>query len=187
MRISRTLSAAALTAVALLGVAAPAGASASGAATVDGQLGADAGRGPTTALTQAAGTLHFALDATACRSAGGLFGRGYVGARGYMDEIGATNVTQLKIVITAQAKFTTAPVWRTVQGSAATYTYSFPGAANGASHSLLGPRPNLLWSYNFDANDDAANFLYRMSVKFIWSNPVSTVTNTLNTGQCFSN
>ncbi len=187
MRLRRTLTAAALGAVALVGAAAPAGASSGKVGELDGTLGTDAARGATTALSQAAGTLDYALDATACRSAGGLFGRGYVGARGYLDEIGATNVTQLKIVITAQAKFVSPPTWRTLPGSAATYTYAFRGAANGASHSLTGPRPNLVWAYSFDASDDANNFLYRMSVTFTWSNAVSSVTRTLTTGQCFSN
>src|SRR4051812_4610011 len=52
-------------------------------------------------LAQLAGTLHFSLDGYACRSAGGAFGHGFVGARGYMDEIGATNVNNMKITIVA--------------------------------------------------------------------------------------
>ena len=104
-----------------------------------------------------------------------------------MDELGATNVTKMTITITAQQKFTTRPIWRNVAGSSATYTYNFAGSPNSASHSLTGPRPGLLWSYNYSATDDANNYIYRMNLKFVWSNSVSRVTHSIATAACFSN
>ena len=65
-------------------------------------------------------------------------------------------------------------------GTTANYVYKFPGAPNSANHSLTG-RPGLVWSYNFSANDDANNFIYRMKLKFVWSNPSSSVTRTIAT------
>lgn len=142
---------------------------------------------PRSTLAQRAGQLDFALDGYSCRSTGGSLGHGFVGARGYMDELGATNVTSMKIAIVAQAKYTTAPTWRNVPGTTATYVYNFAGSPNSASHSLTGPAPGLVWSYNFSANDDANNFIYRMKLAFTWSNPSSVVKRTITTAACFSN
>lgn len=191
----KTMIAGVMAASAVVAVAAPG--SAASAATGDGPGGGTAGMhrlddgrrsaGPVHKAALAAGELNFGLDGVACQSFGGLFGAGYVGARGIMQEIGATNVTNMRIVVTPQAKYTTAPFWRNVPGTAKAFNYNFAGDANVTSHQLIGPARDLVWSYNFDADDDFNNYLYRMNVKFVWSNPTSVVTKVLNTAQCFSN
>ena len=176
-------------ALAALGVIAPgSAAAATDAAFGAGSEVASAGAaGAAKSERLAAGELNYALDGFQCTNSGGLNGRGFIGSRGYMEELGATNVTSMKLTIVTQAKYTTAPFWRNVAGSAKTYSYSFGGDANSASHSLLGPAGSNLWAYSYTLNDDANNYIYRQSLKFVWSNPTSVVRRTINTNSCFSN
>jgi hypothetical protein len=182
--VKKSLVAVAVMATALVGAAAPAGATSSRSTTQAVAAPTHAAR---SSAPQKAGQLDWSLDGFQCTSSGGSLGHGFIGARGYMDELGATNVTKMAITITAQQKFTTKPIWRTVAGSAATYTYNFAGSANSASHTLTGPRPGLLWSYNYSATDDANNYIYRMNLKFVWTNATSRVTHSIATKACFSN
>lgn len=181
----KTLVALTAATAALLVGATPALAGSSSAVTARAAETASSSSSPGVTEKMAAGTLYREIDARACATSGGANGYGFVNARGYMEENGATNVTRMQIQITTQQAYTTAPRWRNVPGTTATYpAYSFAGSPNSASHFLYSPSPGQVYRYSFSRTQGVNNYVFRIQVKFIWSNSVDRVQSVLYTPAC---
>ena len=181
----RTLFAGAVAVSATLALAAPAAAA---PAVTDAGLSRVASGTGTSSAPQStplrAGELNYQLDGFACTDTGGALGHGFIGSRGYMEEVGGTGVTKMTINILTQQKYVVQPYWRTVSGSSRTWSYSF-GGADSASHFLRAPASDF-WAYHYSAANDSSNHIFRQKLKFTWSNAVSKVSRTITTGACFS-
>jgi hypothetical protein len=98
-----------------------------------------------------------------------------------MDEIGATGVTSMSIKFAFQQAFTNG--WHTVQ--ATTFTYKFAGSKNNASHVLAVPgSASSIRTYNFNANQDSHNYIFRVNASFTWRGPGGQIGHGLVTSGC---
>ena len=105
-------------------------------------------------------------------------GHGFVGARGYMDELVLTNVTSMKISITAAGQVHDGADLAQRTRHHGQLRLQVPGRTElGAP--LPHPAGSGLAGPTTSPNDDANNFIYRMKLKFVWSNPSSSVTRTI--------